>query len=201
VNRGRKRALYDTAHVSPTVRVSFFVVGLVALAAVYAATGSSALQVLVLLALTWGLLPALLRRFGTERPELARLRDRNPPAAVIVRSLVVAVAWGAVTFLLLAPVIGGLGPWFWWWVVMWPWLEVSGFLTRRELARKPEQEWRARRPARDSAVAGAAVAPFIAGLTLLDGDGVGTAVAGGVASGAIVFAISFAAERSRRRSG
>jgi hypothetical protein len=60
------------------LRLAFFVAGLVVLGATYAVTQSEGLQVLALFALTFGMLPALSRRFGRRDAWIER---RGRPAA------------------------------------------------------------------------------------------------------------------------
>ncbi len=169
------------------VRLAFFAFGLPALAGVYAATESEGYQVLVLFALTFGVLPVLSRRYGV-RDEYAEATDgANVPARVLVWSLVVVAPWVALTFFVVPE---SLGPWFWWWLVMWPWLEVNMFLAERAFQRDGAESWRKERLVRDSAVAGAVTAPIIVLIMLADDAAVAEAVITGVLCGFIVFGIT-----------
>jgi hypothetical protein len=169
------------------VRLALFAFGLPALAGVYAATESEGYQVLVLFALTFGVLPALSRRYGV-RDEYTEATDRaNVPGRVLAWSLIVVAPWVALTFFLVPK---SLGPWFWWWLVMWPWMEVYVFLAERALERDGAESWREARLVRDSAVAGAVTAPIIVAIMLADDAAVAEAVIAGVLCGFVVFGIA-----------
>jgi hypothetical protein len=169
------------------VRLALFALGLPALGGVYAATESEGYQVLVLFALTFGVLPALSRRYGVRDGYTEATERANIPARVLAWSLVVVAPWVALTFLLVPK---SLGPWFWWWLVMWPWMEVYVLLAERALQRDGPETWREARLVRDSAVAGAVTAPIIAAIMLADDGGVAEAVITGVLCGFIVFGIA-----------
>ena len=115
------------------VRLAFFGVGLVVLGATYAATDSEGLQLLALFVLIFGVLPALDRRFGAVDDYTKAVQERNVPFSVVALSLALGIAWAALV-LIVVPELG-LGPAFWLWVVMWPWIEVVAFLGERRLRR------------------------------------------------------------------
>jgi hypothetical protein len=154
----------------------------------YAATGSEGAQVLALFVLTFGLLPAASRRFGESSDLLEASRSRNVPWRVVAMSLAFLVLWGAVIFVA-APDLG-LGPWFWWWAVMWPGLEIYTYLAERRLHQGGGAEsWKPSRPFRDSVLAGLATVPVIVVITVVQGFEVGEALLTGLLCGCIVFVL------------
>jgi hypothetical protein len=182
------------------LRWGLFAFGLVALGGTYAATGSEAAQVLVLFALAFGIYPAMTRAFGRSDALTELARDRTAPVGVVARSLLFFVLWAALIFVA-APDLG-LGPWFWWWVVMWPWLEVYIYLAERRLRRDGGgSSWKPIRPLRDTVVAGLATAPVIAVIALFEGLGVGEALLTGFLCGCIVFLIAGAFTGMSHRAG
>jgi hypothetical protein len=98
------------------------------------------------------------------------------------------LAWGAVIFVA-APDLG-LGPWFWSWVVLIPWLEVYLYLAERRLRRDGADDWKPVRPTRDTILAGAATAPVITAIMLVEDAGLGEALLTGLLCGCIVFLIA-----------
>ncbi len=172
-----------------SVRLAFFGVGLVVLAATYAATESEALQLLALFVLIFGVLPALGRRFGAVDDYTKAIQERNVPFSVVALSLAFAIAWATLVFVAVPEL--GLGPAFWFWVVIWPWAEVLAFLGERRLHRDGgAHTWQPARPLRDSAFAGLATAPCILVITLLQDFDVGEAVATAIACAVGVFGVS-----------
>jgi hypothetical protein len=180
------------------LRWALFVFGLVALGGSYAATGSEGVQVLALFALTFGIYPAVTGAFGQSSPLIEVARDLNAPFGVVAMSVAFLVLWGALIFVA-APDLG-LGPWFWWWAVMWPWLEVYVYLAERRLHRDGAANWTPARPLRDSVLAGVITAPVIAVITSLQGFDVGEALLTGCLCGFIVFAIAGAFTWMSRRA-
>lgn len=171
------------------VRLAFFGVGLVVLGATYAATDSEGLQLLALFVLIFGVLPALDRRFGAVDDYTKAVQERNVPFSVVALSLALGIAWAALV-LIVVPELG-LGPAFWLWVVMWPWIEVVAFLGERRLRRDGgAHTWQPARPLRDSAFAGLATAPCIFAITLLQDFDVREAVATAIACAVCVFGVS-----------
>jgi len=178
------------------LRFVMFALGLLALGGIYQATKSEGLQVLALFALTFGVLPALSRRYGVRDEYTEMAVDVNAPARVLAWSLVFIVPWGALTFFLVPE---SFGPWFSWWLVMWPALEVYAFLAEQALQHDEAQSWSKTRPVRDSALAGAATSPVIFFILTVTGDAsVGEAILTGVLCGFIVFGITAASESLRR---
>lgn len=165
----------------------FFVVGLVVLGGTYATTESEALQVVAVFALIFGVHPALSRLFAGPDEHLQAVQNRNMPFSVLTLSLAFAVAWGAVVILATSEL--GLGPWFGFWAVIWPWAEVLAYLGERSLRRDGAEAWQPARPLRDSALAGLATAPCIIAIMLLpDSSARAEAIATGLACGLAVFA-------------
>jgi hypothetical protein len=149
----------------------------------------------VLFALTFGVLPALSHQYGV-RDEYTEATSRlNVPARAVAWSLVFGLPWAALTFFVVPE---SLGPWFWFWIVIWPWMEVYTYLGERTLRRVGVESWPKARPVRDSAVAGAVTGPIFFAITLADGTAAGEALATGAAGGVIVFAISAAFAWLRR---
>jgi len=170
------------------LRWVLFAFGLVVLGGTYAATGSEGAQVLALFALSFGVYPAVNRRFGRPNGLTQEAWGRNPPLRVLVGTLVFFLVWGAL-FWILDPDLG-LGPWFWWWVVVIPCIEVGAFLAERQLGRDAGAGWKPIRPARDSAVAGILTVPLVTGPLLLADFGPGEALVTGFLCGIIFFAIA-----------
>lgn len=199
---GFGRSSWRVARLPGQWRAGYFLAGLVALGATYAATNSVGLQVLVLFTLTFGVLPRLTRRYGRRDEYLAAARGRRLPLGVLAASVVFVVAWGAVVFGGAAALSPGVGPWFLWWLVMWPWTEVTYLLAARRNASSggnAAQRWSPERPVRDAAVAGLVTAPFIAAITLADHNSATTAVLTAISCGLIVFVIAASAARVARR--
>ena len=185
----RRRLFGPDARLPWPLRVAFFVLSLAALAGVYAATDSEGAQVLALFALVVGVHRLLLDRFGVRGGYVEALPQRNIPLDVLGVSVAFIVGWGAVV-LLFAPDLG-VGPWFWWWVVMWPWLEVLALLAERRFQQDGGAEaWRRARPVRDTATAGLVTVPLVAAIMLLQGSSAGAALATGVGCGVTVFLIT-----------
>jgi len=170
------------------VRLVVFVFGLAALGVPYVLTQSEGLQLLVVFALAFAVLPAVSRRFGVRDEYMQAAIDHNPPLRVLALSIAVTIAGG--TLLLPAVAALGLGPWFWFWAFMSTWLEAYVYLAERSLRHDGIEIWTPTRPLRDAMLAGVATAPLIFALALLDGAGIGEAVAAGVACGFVVFAIA-----------
>jgi hypothetical protein len=181
------------------VRIAFFVLGLVVLGATYAASGSEALQVLALFVLTLGVFPAIRRRTRSEADQPEAVRERNPPLSVTALSLGFALAWGALVFAA-APDLG-VGPWFWWWVVMWLWAEVNASLVGHRFRRDGGENWKRVRPIHDAALWGAVTAGVLVIIFLLEGSSAAEALLTGALCGFIVFAMTAAVTRRvlRRR--
>jgi hypothetical protein len=177
------------------VRLALFAFSLPALAGVYVATDSAGLQFLVLFALTFGVLPVLSRRYGVRDEYSEATREMNVPARVFVWSLVFGLPWTALTFF---AVPESLGPWFWFWLVMWPWMEVCVLLAERALQRDGVESWPEARLVRDSAVAGAVTGPIICAVALVDGAALAEALATGAICAGIVFGIAAAFTWLRR---
>jgi hypothetical protein len=178
------------------VRLAFCLATLVLLGGTYAATKSEELQILVLYALALGMFPALARRVARGDPYWEIASERNVPFGVLAVSFAFGIPWAA---LLHVVVPAELGPWFWWWAVIWPWLEVFGYLAERRLERDGPDAWKPIQPRRDSALAGALTAPLTLGIMLVQGVPVAEAVPTSAACGVIVFAISSAIIWSMRR--
>jgi hypothetical protein len=178
------------------VRVAFFAAGLAALGAIYLLTRSAELQTLVLFALAFGVLPTLRYRFG-RGDTLPEIKDRNAPLGVWALSILFAIAWGGATFL---AVPRAAGPWFLWWLMMWPWIEVHTHLAERELRRHGTAGWQPTRPLRDSILAGVAVVPFVVGIELADSGDLTAAIVNGLMCGLIVFAVGGTFARLGRRA-
>jgi len=170
------------------VRLVFFPGGLAALGVTYTLTGSEELQVVAMFALIFGVLPGVSRRFDRHDEYTEAVQDRNAPFSVLAFSVTFAVSWGLLVFLI--PPELGLGPWFWWWAVVWPWLEVHLYLGERHLRRGGGEAWKPARPLRDSALAGVATAGAIVVITLLQDATLSEALATAAACGAIVFTIT-----------
>ena len=168
--------------------MTFFAVGSALLGATYAMTGSEDLQVAVLFALVFVVLPALSRRFGVQDAYMQVLEERKAPIGVLVLSLVFLIGWGALVFVAVPDF--RLGPWFSLWVLMWPWLEVFSLLAEARLDREGADNWKPVRPLRDCGAAGLATAPLITMLMLLNDTPLGDAAATGLACGVIVFVIA-----------
>src|SRR5690348_2895455 len=101
MRQGKRRIsrwLFPDARPPRSVRLGFFAAGLVVLAGSYALTGSDVLQLPILLALTFLMLPMLARRFGVRDPYWETVRDRNLPARVVGLSLVFGLPWVALVF-------------------------------------------------------------------------------------------------------
>lgn len=185
----RHRLFGPDARLPWPLRVAFFVFSLAVLAGVYAATGSESAQVLALFALVFGVQSLLLERFGVRDGYVEALPQRNIPPDVLGVSAAFAAGWGAAV-LLFAPDLG-VGPWFWWWVVMWPWIEVLALLAERRFRKDGGAEtWRRARPVRDTATAGLVTVPLVTAIMLLQGSSVGAALATGVGCGVIVFLVT-----------
>jgi hypothetical protein len=118
----------DTRLPRPT-RLVFYGLGLFALAASYALTGSEWVQLVVLLVLVFGALRGATRRFGVNDDSMESIRERDVPWRVMALAIPFLVAWGALVFLVVPD--PGLGPWFWWAVVIWPWMELETSLAER----------------------------------------------------------------------
>ena len=166
------------------IRFAVFALGLIALGGSYVATESNGLQVLVLLGLIFGLVPAITRKFGvaTTRPE--RLRDHAAPFRVLALSLLLIAPWAALTF---AIADLGLGDWFWMWALLLPLIEIHTYLEERDLRRTGGADWRKPRPVRDPFIGGLVTAPLLALLGLLDGESLHAAAIAGLVCGGIVF--------------
>ena len=171
------------------LRWVFFTVSLLVLGGIYAATGSEAVQILALFVLTYVVLTVATRRFGQHSDFLEAARHLKPPLGVVAMSFVFLVLWGALIFVA-APDLG-LGPWFWPWVVLWPWLEVYIYLAERRLHKDGGAEgWKPMRPLRDSVPAGLATVLLTAAITILQGFAVGEALLTGLLCGFFIFGLS-----------
>jgi hypothetical protein len=115
---------------------------------------------------------------------------------VLATSVAFAAAWGALTFFV---VPRGLGPWFWWSLVIWPWVEVSAYLAERAYRRNGADSWPRKRPVRDAALAGLATVTLIVAIAFVGGFGVGEALVTGAICGAVVFAIAVTFDGLRKR--
>lgn len=162
-------------------RLAFWVGGSVALGATHLATESEGLQLLVFLVLMLLAMPAFFRQFGTDDGYFATVRDRNVPLRVAWPGFAVAVIWGALV--LFAIPEAGLGPWFWFWVIMWPWLEVFAWRVEREIESGAAADWPRYRGLRDIAVFCLAFVPIATAAVLLLGDPLWMALAVGAAAG------------------
>jgi hypothetical protein len=148
------------------LRWALFAMGLGVTGGTYAATGSEGLQVLALYVLVFGVYPAMARAFGRPDELTEVLSRRNVPLDVLATSVLFLVSWGALVFFA-APDLG-LGPWFWSWVVLIPWLEVYLYLAERRLRRDGADDWKPMRPTRDATLAGVATAPVITAIMLIE---------------------------------
>jgi hypothetical protein len=92
------------------LRLLFFAVGTIVLAAVHLATRSVTVQSVALLVLAFGAMPAFWRLFGVDDGYFAVVLDRNVPLRAIWPAVAVAVIWGALV--LFAIPEAGLGPSF-----------------------------------------------------------------------------------------
>jgi hypothetical protein len=203
----RLRLLEPRASPPFAARVALFVLALAALGATYAATGSVALQTLVVFAAALAY-PAAGHVLGSdERDELMEIaRLRNPPLRVLAGSLAGVLAWGgAVMFVLPDP---EFGPWFLYWLVLAPWMELHVLLARLDFRRRGAAGWSTPRPLRDATVAGVGIAAVLGPPLAFDDDlGLGGAAATAIGCGAIVFAMTLrfarrqaASARGERRS-
>lgn len=135
-----------------SVRLSFFVASLSIVAGVYRATGSEGLQILALYAMVFLVFPLLGRRFARVDEHSDALVEHRPPIRTLAWSFVLGIAWGSLV-LALAPYLA-LGPWFWWLMAVWPWLEIDTYLAERSLRRVGVGAWPLVRPLRDPRLAG-----------------------------------------------
>jgi hypothetical protein len=180
------------------LRWVFFAASSVVLGASYAATSSEGVQVLALLALTFGVYPAATRALG-ERSEYAKVaRDLSAPRRVMAVSLAFLLLWGALIYVA-APELE-LGPWFWWWVVFCPWMEVHVLLAEGQLLRSGGAGWKPARPLRDSLLAGPLTAAVIAVITSLQGARLGEALLTGLLCAGVVLALAGAFVWMSRRA-
>lgn len=183
----RRWLLAPAVRLPRAARYATFAFGLGLLAAVYAATNSDTAQVLVLFVLLSGLVPAVTHRFGVH-DELARVtQTANVPGRVVLKSFAVIAPWVALTFFLIP---SSLGPWFWSWLVMWPWIELQTVLAERALQRDGAATWRRARILQDSATAGAAIWPVITAILLVDRAPLGEAVLTGALCACVVFGMT-----------
>lgn len=129
-----------------SLRLALFLFGLAGLAGIYLATESEAFQVLFLFVLVFAALPVLVRRFGVPEEYAEATGESEPPASVLALSLLFAVPWGVLTYFVVPE---GLGPWFWYWLILWPWFEAYSYFAHRALRRDGPGTWRKSRPVRD----------------------------------------------------
>jgi hypothetical protein len=106
-----------------------FLMGLAALAGVYRATGSAAIQWLTCMALSLLLVPASQALFGRDPPKQVMRDDRDP--ALVLLLLALAAAW-FLAALSVRPFGLHLGPWFGFWLFVWPTIEVGQRIALRK---------------------------------------------------------------------
>lgn len=170
------------------MRLAFFAAGLPLLAAAYAATESATLQIVVVFGFIVVVLPALNRRFGANDEFTTAVQGRNPPLGVVGGSTAFAVAWAAALSFAVTEV--ELGPGFWLWLFMWPYVEGYRYLAERCLLRDGgAASWQPSRPLRDAAIAGLATGLCILVPTLVAGWRVGEAVATAAACAAMIYVL------------
>ena len=180
------------------LRLSFFAMGALVLGAIGLATQSEAVQLATFLVLAFGAMPAFWRLFGADDGYFALVRDRNVPLRVVWPALAFGVTWGALVLFALPE--ASLGPWFWFWVVMWPWLEVFVWCVERGIRRGEAEEWPRFRGLRDVAWLCLSFVPIAMAVVLLLGDPLWLAAAVGIAAGGAGFAVTAAVVVLMRRA-
>lgn len=181
----------------PRPRVALFCASLVALGGTYAATSSEELQALTAFVLIFVVIPAISRRFGKSLEYAEAAGDRIVPSSVSALSAALLLPWCVLVFIV-APV--GLGPWFWLWLLLWPWLELTVYLATRHFRRHGVEGFKRVRPLRDAALGGVATATLIGAIMLADEASFSAAVATGAASGVIGFLVVLTFTWSARRA-
>jgi hypothetical protein len=176
-------------------RLAFFLLGGALLVGIQLATESDDLGAAVFVALAL-LFQPLSRRFGEHDPDLHLTDGREPPFRVSALSFGFAVAWGTLLSVVLPE---QLGVWLFFWVVLWPWLELFTALARRDIARRGVASWRPMRPFRDPALVSVAVTVFMTGALVIDGYDVVEAAAWGLVCGGVCFAVTVVIATAARR--
>ena len=181
------RFFRSDAHLPWPWRLTYFLLGLAILGATYVATESDGAQFIAILVLVFVIHPVLANLGGVPWPPYLNTKPpRHFPNDVLVWSMAFACVWGAIVILFRPDL--GVGEWFWWWVVIWPWIEVFLFLAERRFQRDGGVEtWKPAHPIRDGAFAGGVTAPLVTGVMLLQDYSVGEAVATGAVCGVILF--------------
>lgn len=171
--------------------MALFLFFLGVLGGTYGATHSPAAQTLVLFILIFVVHPAATRRFGVRwGPEWTEAPRRRPlPLNPLAWSLTFALGWGAVV-VLFAPDLG-LGGWFWWLVIMWPWTEVLVLLLERRATRDDgAARWSLGRAIVDTGLAALVAVPLVTVPMLVADYSATAALATGVGGGVGLFLLT-----------